>query len=192
MAYQVLTPIHLKFSEIPVEGRTFVYSPEATPELSGALEEVFGNNPWKVEIFVQPAGDAYRITGLIRGERDLLCSRCAADVKFQVQEKIDEFFSIFSNGPIRIEQSSRVNHQSDLHGSGADWTCLEGETLNLGEYFREIVLANEPLKVLKTPPCDQSCPDLLKAIEAGWIEGSNEGTSSTQSPFAQLKDLKLN
>lgn len=193
MAYQMTAPLRLKLSELPIEGKEFEYNSQEHVELRKALQEVFGENDFSIQIRILPTGEAFHMTGVINGKRDLLCSRCAADVKFVVHQPVDEFFTLFAKEPARIEQSSRVNHQSDLHGSGSDWTTLEGEDLDLAAYFREIVLANEPLKITQSPPCDDACPELLTALAQGWLKPlSEEAVSSNTSPFAKLKELKLN
>ncbi|NQZ01615.1 MAG: DUF177 domain-containing protein [Bdellovibrionales bacterium] len=188
----LLTPVEIVLSELPEEGRTLHYTTE-TGELNDVLRDVIGNHSYDIKLTVMPMGNAYSVVGSLRTRMDLVCSKCAMDFAHSVNEKVDEIFVIEEERP-RTAKSARVNHSNELDFAGPDCTELSSPVLNMGDYVREIIALSEPIRPLGGPDCETSetCPNLIEAKKGGWAPENFTTEHEDLSPFAALKDFKLN
>lgn len=190
-----ILPTRILLTELPPEGREFYFDREGG-ELDAALKDLIGENPYQIEVFIQPMGNVFQLKGHIQTALDLLCSRCGIDIQHKVNQKVSEIL-VIQNKPLgRGDSTSRVNHTSDLGDQEQEATLLDSPQFDLGEFFHEIIALAEPIQPLGGPDCATSCENLEKAYEKGWL--ARPGSSlededfSKHRPFSGLKGLKLN
>ncbi|MCB0364768.1 MAG: DUF177 domain-containing protein [Bdellovibrionaceae bacterium] len=186
-------PIEISLKEIPEEGRSFRYNANH-PQMSQAIKDLVGENSFNIQVFIRPLGNVFELTGSVEAQMDLACYRCAVDFKHSVQERLNELLVIEDERP-RGSQSSRVNHSTELDSSAPSMTTLNSEVLHLGDFIHEIIALAEPMQPKAIENCGEDCENLTEAYEKGWLNrpGQAESPESGRtSPFAVLKDLKLN
>lgn len=190
MIRKFITPTEFNLKELPPEGRHFHFD-ETSEELSTELTDVVGNNPYSVDLEIQHLGNAYQVSGTIKTQMDLACSRCAVDFKFPVDFKVKEILMIEPEMP-RSGKSARVNHSSELNPLAPDCTVLHSSIFNLGPFVRELIALAEPIQPLGKPDCDDLCENFLETQKQQQLRGSEIDLNNNTNPFAVLKDLKLN
>lgn len=189
MSYGHLTiqPVKISLSELPREGRQFVYSSKGA-ELTPFIGEFVGPNEYKVEIFLKPMGNVYEATGKIETSLDQTCALCAIDLKWPIRERFQEILVVM---PHAEGHEARVNHSSELNMDGPNCTELESEHFHIGEFIRELIGIATPIKPTARPDCGVSCDNYQEALKKGWISQSNDEGFAKESPFKVLADLKL-
>ncbi len=178
--------------EVYREGRDFFYNQESG-ELTESLADLVGANPYSVEIHIAPLGNAYEVTGEVKTEMNLLCSRCGIDFKYPVRESFRELLVVSKDLP-RQGKEARVNHSSELDPQGPNVTLLTDENFNVGQFAREIIGLAEPVQPLGKPDCDDSCENLQEAYRKGWLKRpgeEEEDNAKSHNPFQALKGVKL-
>jgi uncharacterized metal-binding protein YceD (DUF177 family) len=193
MVYTHLTlqPTVIDLGSIPHAGRQFVYT-NVGGELNAVLKDMIGANPYRVEIELKPLGNAYSATGTIESSVDELCSLCAFEFKQAVKERFNEILVVGETPAGHGSHQARVNHSSELNLSGPECTELPNDQFVVGEFIRELIGLSRPIKPLGRPDCDSSCSNYQEALKKGWLTPSNETGFEKESPFAKLRDLKLN
>lgn len=190
-----ILPIRIVLSELPPEGRDFVYDREGG-ELNKALMDLIGGNPYRISFQVRPMGNVYLLEGTVETQLDLLCSRCGVDFKQNINERLSEILVVQDTTLGRGDSTSRVNHTSDLSESQKEATTLDTPQFDVGEFFHEIIALAEPIQPLGGSNCDKSCENLENAYTEGWLTrpGAQEDDADfdKNKPFAGLKGLKLN
>lgn len=175
-------PKDIRLDELPEEGKSYSYSQESE-ELNEDLREAIGSNPFSVELHLEKMGGAFQASGSIETFQNLQCAKCGGDVKTPVALKVNEILLIEREMP-RSSKSARVNHSTELDPLAPDVVSLTHPELSVGEFIREIILLNEPFRPLCLKPCEN--PYLLKNTQ------EMAENSVNLSPFADLKDFKLN
>lgn len=191
-----ILPVRIVLSELPPEGRDFVYDREGG-ELNKALMDLIGLNPYRISFHVKPMGNVYLMEGTVDTELDLLCSRCGVDFKQKIQERLSEILVVQDSPLGRGDSTSRVNHTSDLNESQKEATTLDSPHFDVGEFFHEIIALAEPIQPLGGSDCDKSCENLEMAYAQGWLtrpgtQPEEDENFDKNKPFAGLKGLKLN
>lgn len=190
-----ILPTKIVLSELPPEGRDFIYNREGG-ELNKALMDLIGSNPYEIHFRLKPMGNVYLMDGKVGTQLDLLCSRCGVDFKQEIQEKLSEILVVQEQPMARGDSTTRVNHTSDLHENQQEATLLDSPHFDVGEFFHEIIALAEPIQPLGGSNCDVSCENLEKAYEKGWLARPGQAETEDEdfaknNPFAGLKDLKL-
>ena len=183
----------IKLNEVPTDGKSYHYSQNDTL-LAEALKDLVKNNPFQADFTITPMGEAYHISGSIKAKMNLTCALCAVEFPFEVYEKINEILYIDKKQHSRKEKQGRANHMSDYKEGAAFCTELHKEELNVSEFLHELIAIAEPPYPMGKPDCETSCENYQKAVQKGLFvphDQINED-SAEKSPFAVLKDLKLN
>lgn len=182
----------IKLTEIPEEGRDYHWS-NLTGEINGVLADIVGKNSYDANFFIRPLNSKdFELVGTIQSHTPDVCSRCGADINVKVSEKYHEIL-IPKLGSPRNGKYSKVNHVSDLPTGGPETSEYENMVFDMGEYLHEVVALAAPFN----PTCKnddskvstESCfsnEDQLFSYDEAMPEEKPE------SPFAALKNLKLN
>ena len=184
-----LSPTVIYLSELPPEGRRFTYT-EQSGELTSALKELIGKNPYRVEIEIKPMGNVFSAVGTVTSGLDELCSLCALEFIQPVKENFNEIL-VIQNRPTEGHQA-RVNHSSELNLDGPECTELTDDQFIIGDFIHELVALSRPIKPLGKSNCDQSCENYQDAVRKGWLTPQNDKDFKPESPFSQLAKIKLN
>ena len=186
--------LFIKLREVPEAGKSYSFSQDDTV-LADELKDILKNNPFQADFTIQPMGDeAYHISGSIKAKMNLTCALCANEFPFEVYEKINEILYIDKKHHSRKEKQGRANHISDYKEGGAFCTELHKDELNVAEFLHELIAVAEPPYPMGKPDCETSCENYQKAVEKGLFKPHDQidEDSAEKSPFAVLKDLKLN
>jgi uncharacterized protein len=176
-------PKYIQLSELPDDGRDYTYTSESG-ELTEALEDVLQDNSYQINLYLEKLGNAYQATGTIQTHLSRQCSRCGADISLPVNLSVKEILMIHPEMP-RSGKNAKVNHSTELDPLSPDCVILHKPELNVGEFLREIVVVNEPIR----PLCSKPCENPYLANHQG---AEPDLANSEMSPFSVLKDLKLN
>lgn len=188
-----LKDLIIKLREVPQLGKSYNFSQNDTA-LAEGLHDLLKGNPFEANFTIMPIGEAYQISGSFKATMNLTCALCAIEFPFEVYEKINEILYIDKKHHSRKEKQSRANHMSDYKEGTAFCTELDSEELDVTEFLHELIAISEPAHPLGRPDCETSCENYQKAVKKGLFKPHdqiNEDTE-TKSPFAVLKDLKLN
>jgi uncharacterized metal-binding protein YceD (DUF177 family) len=188
-AHLAVSPTVLRLKELPQEGRRYIYT-NASGELTPFIADLIGKNPYRVEIEVKPMGNVYMAEGKIETGLDEICSLCALEFVYSVNEKFREILVINDHQSHRDHQA-RVNHTSELAAGGPECTELDSDLFMVGDFIHELIAISAPMKPLGKPDCDSSCENYKAAVAKGWFGNQGESMTEKQNPFAVLKDLKL-
>ncbi len=179
-------------SEIPEEGRSYHWT-DKTGELTSVLKDLTGKNPYEAQFDIRPLNTKdYQLVGLIKTATPETCSRCGKDINYDVKARFHEILIPKQDQP-RNGKYSRVNHVSDLPQGGPETSEYEGNEFDIGEFLHEAVAISIPFN----PACPEmvdgkpsECKIPLDGQAFSYYEKMPE--EKPQSPFAALKNLKLN
>ncbi|MDO9534597.1 MAG: DUF177 domain-containing protein [Bacillota bacterium] len=128
------------------EGKFFHYSESLRLEINGGDEDPVMNIDLQVA-YVRP-------NVLIKGNWHVQfkgeCSRCMEQSSFIIKDSFYEEFNQLSSG------EDLQDHY--VHGDIGDVCVFKGDTLDLGEYFRQSYFMSQPLKILCKSECKGLCP----------------------------------
>lgn len=117
------------------------------------------------------------------------CARCLADSEVTLTARVDELWVRRT-----IEDRPKVEDEEDIEPTIAHQ--LTGQTIELGEVFRDILLAELPDRFLCAEDCRGLCPHCGTNLNAGECSCSPETaeppTGGTMADWKQqLKSLRL-
>ncbi len=182
-----VSPVQIALKDLPLEGRSFTYTRESG-ELNEFLGELVGQNPYKVDVQITPMGNAYDMRGTIQTGMNLQCSLCALDLKHPINERIHEML-VLQKPLNKGDQQSKANHAHEWVEDGPDYIMLESDSFHVGEYVREVVALNEPIRPLGKPDCDLQCENVSDEMRK-WLQG-RDAISIRTNPFQALEKIKL-
>lgn len=177
--------------EIPEEGKTFVCN-RNTSELNEVLADLIGNKPYTAEFSIRPLQTGtFELVGFIRTELPEDCSRCGLDFQMPLEEKFRDLLIPEQSVP-RNSKFAKANHVSDMSGQGPEVVEYQGHHFNAGEFFHSVIGLAEPF--IPAPPCDAQgqCTVCKKNVTAEKFGYEDPGFEKPVSPFAALKNIKLN
>ncbi len=85
-------------------------------------------------------------------EMDTVCHRCLAPIKLRFSETIYEEFAHQARGTEHGAQAAE-----ELEQRAGEHFAFRGETLDLEDYFKQLFLLSQPLKVLCRDDCRGLC-----------------------------------
>lgn len=184
-----LTPTEINLKELPDEGRDFAYS-DKTKELSAALKDLIGANPYEVSFHISPMGNTFDLKGTIKAQMDLQCSLCAMDLKFPVSLNLHELLVV--QRPLeKGDHQSKSNHAHEWEKGGPDYILLDSDQFRVADYIHEAIGLAEPIRPLGKPDCDLSCENIPEAVKKYVIDEAAKGESIRTNPFQVLEKMKL-
>ncbi|MBO9668216.1 MAG: DUF177 domain-containing protein, partial [Bdellovibrio sp.] len=157
------------------------------------LADLVGKNPYETEFFIRPLNSKdFELTGKIATKVPEQCSRCGTDIAFPIDEKFKEILIPKQDQP-RGGKYAKVNHVSDLPEGGPDFCEYEGQHFDMGEYLHEVVALAIPYNPVCPKTDNPECTIYTNPEpEQGVIYNEEMPTEKPESPFAALKNLKLN
>lgn len=187
-----ISPTIVHLNDLPEEGREYVYNQDSG-ELTSSISDLIGDNPYKIHIHIRPVGNAFELKGQLETQLDLACSRCALEFKYSVKTPLSELLLVVDELP-RTGRQAQVNHVTELDSSAPDYVTLPSDSFDVADFVHEIIAISEPSQPLGKPDCDDNCENLLELYRQGWLQppGDQKPEPTTNSPFAGLKDIKLN
>lgn len=157
---------------------------ESFPVLSGMQSEgecVF-SGPIRSEVTVTREFDHMRVSGRVRAEVTLVCSRCIASYN----EEVDSHFTIFfrKGTPQDIVEEEEIElGEEDLISA-----FYSGDEIELAHEIEEQVAMGIPLKPLCREECRGLCPTCGTDMNLSSCSCQREQTSLK---FSALKDFKV-
>jgi uncharacterized protein len=141
------------------------------------------------DLVLTNAGEGILATGIISCHVKGSCDRCLGDAEFDVKGEVDEYF-LFKEP----EQKLEVGDGEDE----VDYALVSSDhTVDLTDALESALLMDTPFIVLCQEDCRGLCPvcgQNLNESDCGHgaqIEAAREQERLDRSPFAVLKDLKL-
>lgn len=141
------------------------------------------------DLVLTNAGEGILATGIISCHVKGSCDRCLGDAEFDVKGEVDEYF-LFKEP----EQKLEVGDGEDE----VDYALVSADhTVDLTDALESALLMDTPFIVLCQEDCRGLCPvcgQNLNESDCGHgaqIEAAREQERLDKSPFAVLKDLKL-
>ncbi len=185
------TPYEITLKDLPAEGREFAYDRESG-ELTAAIHDLVGENPYSVRFTITPVGNAFDLRGEVQTSMDLPCATCGTEFKFPIQQKLHELLVV--EKPLnKNEHHSRANHAHEWASGGPDCLMLDSEVLKVRDYMHEMIALNEPIRPLCSPGVDDRCAQAKELPEREWLSFGEEkpGQGIKVNPFEVLQKVKL-
>lgn len=179
---KITYPTDISLKEIPPEGRDFYYTNE-TGELSQGLKDLIQSNPYQVELHLRPLGNAFEITGKIRTQMDLLCSRCGREIQHPISDDFRELIMVEDERPRGGHAGHTGGH---LLSEGPYCNFIPSPYLNVIDFIHEHVAASEPYII----ECRRGdCEAEMRKAQLGAMAPADFDENT--NPFAALKNLKV-
>ena len=179
----------INLNEVNAAGDDYVYD-SSNHELRAELADVIATQPFKVNLHILPAGNAYDARGNLETGIPEVCSFCAKEFVEPLKIK---FHEILMEGT-RVKTDLK-GPESDFNDPDLSLTQLSGPHFYVGEYIRELIILAEPSQPLCKPDCKGLC------LQCG-IDMNEEKCNCAPRPekqeevkvsaFSVLKNLKLN
>lgn len=182
----------INLGEIPEQGLEFKFD-RSEKALTPCLDDLIKGNDYKTEFLLRPLNSRdFELKGWIKTFTPETCSRCGVDFQHKVDAKFHEFLLPKMEQP-RNSRYSHVNHVSDSSLDGPEMTEYEGNTFDLGEYLHEVIALAAPFNVAHPQDGSVECK-IYENPEAtrGFSVNKDIPLEKPESPFAALKNLKLN
>lgn len=143
-------------------------------------------NGMDYDVVLTNAGEGILASGLLKAHVEGTCDRCLEPAEFEVAGEVDEYY-LFEE-PVN-EDGSASDEEDEV-----DYSLVgDDETVDLTAALQSALIMETPYVVLCTPDCKGlclTCGANLNLGDCGCAE-RREVASLDESPFAVLKDLKL-
>jgi len=142
-----------------------------------------------VDVVLTNAGEGILVTGIVRAEVVGTCDRCLDEARFEVAGEVDEYFLFQEPTPDEAEALEEEGMELSLVGADS--------TIDLTDAITSAFVMDIPYVVLCREDCKGLCPvcgENLNHVDCGHAQGlerQEEERRIANSPFAVLKDLKL-
>ena len=168
----------IKISDIPPEGLSL----ELTERLDLRDRGIEGPVSATASLTIQPAdGGILRISGRVKAELMLECSRCLEPYPFPVDSGIG-----IELAPVGMFAAQHGEHE--LSAGELEMEFYEGNEVEPLEYVTEQVLISIPMVPLHDPACKGLC-GICGANMNTTPCGHQQGDTADFSPFSVLKGL---
>jgi uncharacterized protein len=185
----------IRLSEIPEEGKSYLYNSE-TKELNKALAELVKDQKYEVNFFIKPVNNRdYMMTGSIETQLPSDCSLCGLDFKMPIKIKINEYL-IPHQASERKGHYAKVNHLSDADGNENGTQALEypeNEQFDMGAYAFEAIAIMVPFSPVPETDKSGDCKTCgLNQTTHNFGYDEKMDVEKKPNPFAEaLKNLKI-
>jgi uncharacterized protein len=177
--------------EIPAEGKNYICN-QNTGDLNSDLRDLVGSAAFKVEFTLRPLqAGTFELTGFVQTQLPEDCSRCGLDFQMPVDQKFKELLIPEQTVP-RNSKFAKANHISDMHNDGPSVVEYQGHHFNAGEYLHEVIALAEPYTPAPACTADGHCTLCKKPVSDEKFSYEDPGFEEPTSPFASLKNIKLN
>ncbi len=174
----------INLEELHNDGQDFAF----TLEDSGLAESLKDLDIKSLEcnFNLMPAGDLYTLTGQIKFEPNLICSKCAFGFSKPITESMNELFYIKTDD---LQKSDKRKKSDSITGNDIFCNELNSKYLIVSEWIREIVVSATPYSSTGKENCDDTCDNYQKAVKEGLFTPESEAKAAN-NPFAALEGLK--
>ncbi len=185
------TKLLVKLNEVPEDGRSWEFTETSKPNLNEHFQPEISIDKYKVNVQIRPLGNVYEIMVDYKLSYEAVCSLCAYEFPLPSKKTVKELVMINPKGQSRLDKqkSTSKNWNDELF-----CTELDNQNLNLGEFLREVILVEMPVRPLGFGGlCEKGACEPLQATESGDKFSSsnmNEWTGIEKNkPFSALKDM---
>lgn len=185
------TKLIVKLNELPDDGQDWVFTPNSQPNLNKQFEPDISTENYKVEVTIKPLGNVYEVKVNYELKFQATCSLCAFEFPLPSSKVVKELVMVNPKGQSRIDKQkvTSKNWSDELF-----CTEIDGNSFNLGEFIREVILVEMPVRPLGYGElCDKrQCEPLLNISSADKFSSANinEWTGKEKNkPFSALKNL---
>lgn len=177
--------MRINLNEIPAEGMNYEFS-RKTGELNDILADLLEKNPYEVELFIKPMGNAFEMNGHMQSHKKAICSKCGSDIELPLAQKVKE---------ILIEEPKEYRKDQAVHGNGAvnflndgpSVVHYRGSYFNVDDYVHEAFALAEPFY----PECgEDSCQNLQEVQEKLRELEQNSEIEKSNPAFSVLEKLR--
>lgn len=145
----------------------------------GGDQVVFeGPSHWQVD--VTNTGGALLVSGTVESSATCACARCLEDATYDVTGEIEGYYLI-------------AGEDADIDGVEKDEfeTLPDDETIDLAPLIQGALVLEVPQVPLCKDDCAGLCPQCGKNLNEGACDCEPISDDASSSPFAVLKDLKI-
>jgi uncharacterized protein len=182
----------INLAGIPEDGVTYVWTRQ-TGEVNAVLADLIEKEAYTAEFTIRPLNSKdFDMTGKISTKMPCQCSRCGNDMKLPMNEKFHEILIPKQDQP-RNSKYAKVNHLSDIPAGEMDFCEYEDLQFDIGEYLHEVIALATPFNPVCPKEDNPDCSIYTNPEpEHGFIYNEEMPAEKPESPFAALKNLKLN
>ncbi|WP_413293977.1 YceD family protein [Bdellovibrio sp. HCB185ZH] len=182
----------INLAGIPEDGATYVWTRQ-TGEANAVLADLIDKEAYTAEFTIRPLNSKdFDMTGKIVTKEPCQCSRCGNDIKLPINAKFHEILIPKQDQP-RNSKYSKVNHQSDIPEGEVDFCEYEDQGFDMAEYLHEVIALATPFNPVCPKEDNPECSIYTNPEpEHGFIYNEEMPVEKPESPFAALKNLKLN
>lgn len=172
----------INLDEIPESGLSLDVEDEgrALNELAGGNLDFSFLTPVKAHLEISKHGRSFFISGDIKTEIRLNCSRCTKEFDYPYEAPFSAYYERAGKGGER---------DSELKPADLDVNFIEGGELDTAELLLGQIALELPMQPLCTPECRGLCPRCGADLNLG--DCGCGGETRTDSRFAKLKDFKV-
>jgi uncharacterized protein len=184
-------PLRFNLNEVGPEPREF-NTERAHGELNSSLEDLIGDEDYKLILSIEKVGNAYLMKGDVQTKLPLICSDCGGEYLHPIDRHFEELLVIqetYQKG----DHASKNNHAHEWQTEGPDCIYLESPTVHLGELMHEQIALLEPFRPQGDVDPNHHCED-IKSIKRDWLilgEQDQPLEEAKVNPFKALENLKL-
>jgi uncharacterized protein len=138
------------------------------------------------DLVLTNAGEGILVTGILRAHVVGVCDRCLEEARFDVAGEVDGYY-LFEEPAGSDLPDDEDDDESDVYLVGED------DEIDLADALNCALIMETPYIVLCRPDCKGLCPTCGANLNDGpcGCERDGEQDRLTASPFAALRDLKL-
>lgn len=177
--------LRISLHSLQKQGLDFDFNKSNSKELRQVLRDLIDNNDYEIQGHIKAIGDSsYRISGTIKTNINLLCSRCAYEYQHVVDKNFSEDIYIHEK-QLRKDKEVRINHFSE-QTQNKDFTILNRDLFSLDEFLHELIAVEESPRPVPFPQCEENndCEHLQNIQAKGILQP--ERTNSLKD---QLQDM---
>lgn len=135
------------------------------------------------DLILTNAGEGILASGMVRAHVVGTCDRCLEDAEFDIASEMDEYY-LFEEP----EEQDLADDEDEV-----DYSLIDDDSIDLSEAILAALLMETPYVVLCKDDCKGLCPTCGANlnIETCDCAAKRASESESESPFAALKNLKL-
>ena len=147
-------------------------------EIAGDFAETYpevlkAQGPVNVNLTIVNTGEGFLVTGDIKLQAELRCSRCLKPYAAELVAEVDE--------------TLRIDGSVDEEDEDSDWNLvLDGDELDLTDLVQESLLVNIPMKTVCREDCPGICPTCGADLASEACECPSTDVDIRLAPLAQL------